>query len=151
MTTECTRTSDDDSLSDTRTHLCSSRMTAGHKKDVVAAVGMQLNECPLFTLDADEDINLFCTREFCISLNYFKLAKGHRRLRASACGEHLARAGQGDRRRPHGLAGLLPSLPRGARFGCAPVAPGAQVAGGPMRGGAPGDPKPGAGARGALS
>ena len=72
MTTECTRTSDDDSLSDTRTHLCSSRMTAGHKKDVVAAVGMQLNECPLFTLDADEDINLFCTRDFCISLNYFK-------------------------------------------------------------------------------
>jgi len=82
--------SDDDSLSDTRTRQRSSpsqscflpwhaaslistslKYTAEHKKDI--ADGMELNECPLFTLDADQqDINLFCTTDFCISLNHFK-------------------------------------------------------------------------------
>jgi hypothetical protein len=89
--------SDDDSLSDMRTRLLSSlsqscslpghaaslistslKYTAEDKKDVVAlawcrhADGMELNECPLFTLDADQDINLFCATDFCISLNNFK-------------------------------------------------------------------------------
>ena len=84
--------SDDDSLGDSRTRLRSSwsqscslppwhmvslistslKYTAELKKDVVAAVGMELNECPLFTLDADHDINLFCETDFCISLNKFK-------------------------------------------------------------------------------
>lgn len=78
------------SLSDTRTRLRSSpsqscslpchaaslistslKCTAEHKKDI--ADGMELNECPLFTLDADQqDINLFCATDFCISLNNFK-------------------------------------------------------------------------------
>ena len=47
----------DDDTADTSSSSASDDDT---EKDVVAAVGMELNECPLYTLDAGQDLNSFC-------------------------------------------------------------------------------------------
>ena len=44
------------------------KYTAEHKKNVVAAVGMELNECPLYTLEAGQDLNSFCATSVGIAL-----------------------------------------------------------------------------------